>query len=323
MSKTAIKKGLYEVGAGCYAWMQPTGTWGFSNSGLLADGDETLLVDTLYDLHLTREMLEGYRAAVPAAVHIDTVVNTHANGDHYFGNQLVADARIISSRECAEDMALFPPSKRAEQLRNWRDFGEGGRLLHELLGGKFDFENIELTLPTDVFDDTMALRVGNKPVELHKVGPAHTRGDILVYVPGDRVVYTGDILFAQAHPVIWDGPISNWIKACDLMLGWNVDVVVPGHGPVSSRKDVERLKTYLHFLNAEVRKRFDANMGEEEAAFDIAFSDYPEWNEAERIIINVDSLYREYRGDTSSERDIWMLYERMSRYRKKAKRRGP
>lgn len=312
-------KELKEFGNGCYAWIQSTGTWGFSNSGLIVDGDQTLLVDTLYDLPKTRDMLKGYRDAVPAAAQIGTLVNTHANGDHYFGNQLVAGARIISSRECAEDMKHNPPSKRAEQLRNWRQFGEGGRLLHEFLGGKFDFENIELTLPTDVFDETMALRVGGKQVHLHKVGPAHTRGDILVYVPGDRIVYTGDILFAQSHPVIWDGPILNWIKACDLMLGWDVEVVVPGHGPVSQRSDIATLKAYLQYLDAEVRKRFDAGMGEEEAAFDIAFQDYPGWGEAERIIINVDSLYREYRGDTSSERDIWMLYERMSRYRKQAK----
>ncbi|HMD51435.1 MAG TPA: MBL fold metallo-hydrolase, partial [Solirubrobacteraceae bacterium] len=73
-------KGLQEVGDGLYAYLQPDGSWGWSNAGLVADGESTLLVDTLYDLPLTEEMLKAMRDAVPAALHIGTLVNTHANG---------------------------------------------------------------------------------------------------------------------------------------------------------------------------------------------------------------------------------------------------
>src|SRR3546814_7866865 len=72
-----------------WAYVQPDGSWGWSNTGLIVDGDQTLLVDTLFDLKLTGQMLTAMRDAVPAAARIGTLVNTHANGDHTFGNSLV------------------------------------------------------------------------------------------------------------------------------------------------------------------------------------------------------------------------------------------
>ena len=78
----SYRKGLHDLGTGCFAWLQPDGSWGWSNAGLVADGDASLLVDTLFDLRLTREMLDAMRDAVPAAARIGTLVNTHANGDH-------------------------------------------------------------------------------------------------------------------------------------------------------------------------------------------------------------------------------------------------
>jgi hypothetical protein len=67
MSKWQYTKGLHDLGTGCFAWLQPDGSWGWSNAGLIADGDQSLLVDTLFDLKLTGEMLGRMRAAVPAA----------------------------------------------------------------------------------------------------------------------------------------------------------------------------------------------------------------------------------------------------------------
>lgn len=90
-------RGLHDLGNGCYAYLQPDGSWGWSNAGLIADGEESLLVDTLFDLPMTAEMLAAMRDAVPAASSIGTLVNTHANGDHVFGNKLVGEAEIIAS----------------------------------------------------------------------------------------------------------------------------------------------------------------------------------------------------------------------------------
>lgn len=298
MSRWEYTKGLHDLGNSCYAYLLPDGSWGWSNAGLIVDGDQTLLVDTLFDLPLTGEMLREMRRSVQAAAQIDTLVNTHANGDHYFGNQLVTEAEIISSRACFEEMHARPPEKFIESLRNWEQQGEGGAFIREMIGDRFDFDGIVFTPPTRTFEDHLKLSVGDKTVELVNVGPAHTSGDVLVHVPEDRTVFTGDILFVGGHPPAWTGPVSNWIQACDLMLGWDVETIVPGHGPVTDKRDVRRLKEYFEFLTVEARRCFDAGLDVLEAARSIALDAFADWNEAERIVINIDTLYREFRGET-------------------------
>ena len=89
--------GLHEVADGCHAYLQPDGGWGYSNAGLVVGDGASMLVDTLFDLRLTAEMLAAM-SHVTGPAPIGTVVNTHANGDHCYGNQLVADREIIASR---------------------------------------------------------------------------------------------------------------------------------------------------------------------------------------------------------------------------------
>src|SRR5215831_13432885 len=98
MMSWAYSQGLHDIGNGCFAYLQPDGTWGWSNAGLVADDGRSRLGDALFDLKCTREMLAALRAATPAAQHIGTLINTHSNGDHTFGNQLVPAAETIASR---------------------------------------------------------------------------------------------------------------------------------------------------------------------------------------------------------------------------------
>lgn len=251
MAKWQYSKGLHDLGNGCFAWLQPDGSWGFSNAGLVSDGDETLLVDTLFDLALTGEMLAGMRAAVPAAKSIGRLVNTHSNGDHTFGNQLVTGAEIIGSRACVEEMKERPAEELAALQRNWQQLGEAGAFLHEVMGSKFKWSDVVNTPPTRVFDDELTIAVGDKQVLLKTVGPAHTRGDVLVHVPKDRTVFTGDILFVEGHPVLWAGPVDNWVVACDQILAWDVETVVPGHGPITDKRGVQAMKDYLLYIKQE------------------------------------------------------------------------
>jgi glyoxylase-like metal-dependent hydrolase (beta-lactamase superfamily II) len=296
-SKGPYSKGLRDLGNGCYAYLQPDGSWGWSNAGLVVDSGESLLVDTLFDLKLTREMLETMRRAEPqASARIGTLVNTHSNGDHTFGNQLVAGAEIIASKACAEEMAHDNGAERlAEMKRVATNATAAGAFMSEIFK-PFDFEGIEVAMPTLTFNGEISRRVGNKTVRLIEVGPAHTRGDILAYVPQDRVIFTGDMLFINGHPIIWAGPVGNWIKACQLMMDLEVETVVPGHGPVTDKQGVAAVKDYLEYIASEARRRYDAGMPMFEAAQDISLSDYSSWGDAERIVINVATLYREFAG---------------------------
>lgn len=287
---------LEELGGGNWAWLQPDGSWGLANAGLVSDGEASLLVDTLYDLPLTRAMLDAMADASPAARSIDTLVNTHANGDHCFGNQLVEGARIIASTACAAEWDLVPPQMMASMLENADQMGPAGDFFKEAFGA-YDFQGVSPTRPTETFDGRLDLQVGDKRVELIEVGPAHTAGDVIIHVPSTRTVYTGDILFIDGTPIMWEGPVANWIAACERIADLEPEVIVPGHGPLTDVRGALAVRDYLVYVRDETRRRFDAGLSIRDAAHDIALGDYSAWLDAERIAVNVATLYKEFGYD--------------------------
>lgn len=294
LGRFAYTKGLHDLGRGGYAWLQPDGGWGWSNAGLIVDGDQSLLVDTLFDMPLTRDMLAAMRAAEPrAAGRIDMLVNTHHNGDHCFGNACCDGAEIIAHRLAGEAMAHEGPERLARLMDAAPQMGEAGAYLGRIFG-PFDFKGARQALPTTTFEHELTRMVGDKTVHIVHVGPAHTSGDALVHVPADRVVFTGDILFIEGHPIMWDGPVGNWIAACDRILAMDVETVVPGHGPITDKRGVHAVRDYLTYVRDEARRRFDAGLSAFEAARDIDLADYDSWGDGERIVVNVVSLYREF-----------------------------
>ncbi len=284
---TRVATRLEDLGDGCFAYIQGDGSWGWSNAGLIVGDGASLLVDTLFDLGLTAEMLAAM-APMTGAAPISTLVNTHANGDHCYGNELVEGAEIIASTATAAEMVEVPPATLAA-LNSAP--GELGELFREFFGA-FEFEGITLTLPNRTFDHRLEIEVGGRVAELTEVGPAHTRGDVIAYVPGARTVFTGDILFIGAAPIVWAGPLSNWVAACDLILGMDVETVVPGHGPVTDKAGVAEVRDYLSYVETEATARFHAGVDAFEAAREIARGTFSGLSERGRIAVNVDTVYR-------------------------------
>ena len=152
VSKWSYTRGLHDLGNAVYAYLQPDGTWGWSNAGILVDGETSLLIDTLFDLKLTQQMLDIMRKSIPAAAHIDMVVNTHANGDHCYGNQLVSDAQIIASARTAEEMVEgTQPQLLAAVVRQGAQLGPVGEYMSRIFG-PFEFDNITVTPPKTTFE---------------------------------------------------------------------------------------------------------------------------------------------------------------------------
>jgi len=287
---------LEDLGGGIYAWLQPDGSWGLSNAGLVSDGGASLLVDTLYDLPLTQRMLDAMSDATPAARKIDTLVNTHSNGDHTYGNQLVGDARIITSTATADEWDEVTPEIMAQMVAASGQLGATGEFIRRAFG-PFQFAGLKPTPPTQTFDGQLDLRIGELDVELIEVGPAHTAGDVIIHVPSTRTIFTGDILFIDGTPIMWEGPVANWIAACEKIAALDPEVVVPGHGPLTDTRGALAVRDYLTYVRDEARKRFDAGLSIREAAHDITLGDYSAWLDSERIVVNVATLYREFGYD--------------------------
>jgi cyclase len=291
----AHQTGLHELGDHCFAYLQADGRWGWSNAGLVVGDGVSLLVDTLFDLRLTEQML-GTMADHTRSAPIGTLVNTHANGDHCYGNQLVAAdpaVSVITSTATAHEMTEVPASMMAALNAAPGDVG----VLFNRFFGAFDFSGIDVPPPTRTFDGRLDVEVGGRRIELIEVGPAHTQGDTLVYVPDASTVYTGDILFIGGTPIVWAGPLSNWVAACDLLLAMDAETVVPGHGPVTDKAGVAAVRDYLAFVDSEAGARHAAGVDAWDAARDLArlIGTRPEfntWGEFGRITVNVDTVYR-------------------------------
>ncbi len=302
------EKGLSEVADGVYAYLQPDGGWGWSNAGLVASQDGSLLVDTLFDLRLTQDMLDEM-APVTSTKPIETLVNTHANGDHCYGNQLVVGAEVITSAASAAEMENLPPSAMAAMMHG--DFGpELNRYLNEAFG-PFEFEGIDPPRIDRTFVNELTVEVGGRRVELIEVGPAHTAGDVLVHLPDEGVIFTGDILFIDGTPIVWDGPVSNWVAACDRILALDCNVIVPGHGPLTDAAGVRAVRDYLEFVVAETTERWKGGMSASDAAKDIDLGRFATWLDAERIAINVDTVYGEL-DETHERAHVIEVFARMA-----------
>jgi glyoxylase-like metal-dependent hydrolase (beta-lactamase superfamily II) len=303
-------EGLYDLGRGCYAWLVPNGSWGESNAGLIVGDGESLLVDTLWDVKFTRVMLNAMRPLTDAAP-LKYVVNTHADGDHWWGNQLVSGAEIITSQASYAEMLTLKPGSMIA-------LGRIGRLLSALkvLGADkvghwfqamvapYDFGEVSPTPATRTFAGRLTLDVGGCSVRLFEAGPAHTHGELMVYLPDAGTLYSGDILFVGSTPVMWAGPVENWIAALDGILDMEVDIIISGHGPVTDKEGVRLVKAYWEYVSGEVRGRYDRGMPAADAARDIALSQdfgqgpFAGWNSPERLMTNAHTIYRNLGGRT-------------------------
>jgi cyclase len=307
-------RGIYGLGQHLYAFLSPNGSWYETNTGLIIGNDESLLVDTLLDLPHTDTML-ALMQPLTETCPIHYVVNTHADCDHCWGNELVAQAEIISSRACYEEMQELSPAtlmllprlgsflKLIGHLPGLAKYRTIGTWWQTMLA-PYNPRPVKLTLPSRRFTGTLTLQVGGREVHLLEVGPMHTRGDVIVYVPDAKTLYAGDTVWTGVTPVLWAGPLENWIVALDKILHMDVDCIVPGHGPITDKAGVRQLRDYWTFLDGEVRQRYEAGMPAQKAAYDIgrsaAFTHSPfaQWDSPERLLVSTYTLYRWFQGRT-------------------------
>lgn len=285
--------GLHRLTSRTYVYLQPNGSWGQSNCGLITSGGDGVLVDTQFTLPLTRQLLDTLTKVLPGMT-VSTVINTHADGDHCWGNELLPDAVIVGSEATARCMTdeISPHEIMTLIAATPSETPLGGYLRRYF--GSFDFAGITVKPPTRTFVDELVLTVGaDTVIELVTVGPAHTEGDVIVHVPKEGVVFVGDILFIGNHPIMWSGPISNWIAACTRILKSGAQTIVPGHGPVTDPSGVARFRAYLEYLREQAALRYEAGMPYWHAALNIPMMSYADWGHRERLVITLASIYRE------------------------------
>ncbi|OBI75409.1 fumarylacetoacetate hydrolase family protein [Mycobacterium asiaticum] len=289
-ARVPYTRGLHEVADRVWAWTLPDGGYGWSNAGLVAGDGASLLVDTLFDLALTREMLTAMRPITDRAPISDALI-THSNGDHTHGNQLLDDSvRIIAAQGTFDEIAHDHGVERLVALQT-DDLGPVATPYARERFGHFDFSGITVRNADQTFDRSLTLDVGGRAVHLLNLGPAHTAADSVVHVPDAGVLFGGDLLFIGCTPIVWSGPIANWIAACDAMIALDTPIVVPGHGPVTDPDGIRAVRGYFVHITEQADEAHRKGLSLAEAVDAVDLGEYASWLDSERIVVNV---YRRY-----------------------------
>lgn len=313
--------GLQPVGDRTWAWLQPNGEMGESNAGLVEGEGSALLVDTLWDLKLTQRMLDAMREVSSAP--IETVFNTHSDGDHCWGNQLLPGTEIVATSTAARMMLADTPEMLRRTQRSANLGAAIGSLPLPVVGtlkvpglprfplkqmsgmmAPYDFGPIELTLPTRKYDGRLQIDVGGRAVELIEVGPAHTAGDAIAWVPDVSVCFAADILFIGGTPIMWAGPVDSWLRALDTALGLNAGTYVPGHGPLCTRAEVELVKQYFEWVRDEGVAQLERGKAPVKVARSLLLSDefeslpWAAWDDPARLVVTMVAQKRTASGAT-------------------------
>ena len=280
---TPWKTELVEVAPRVYAYTQHPGTAGISNAGLVLGEEWALVVDAMLVPSMTRPFMEQVRRVTGLPIRF--LVNTHHHADHIFGNQFVGAQHIVSHPYCRAEILRSAQASLEESKRNRPQYAD-------------DWRQIAITPPDLTFEEKMVLHLGDTAVEiLYLGGPAHTYGDVVVHIPRHKVLFAGDLAFYYVTPLAFQGHVSGWIRVLDRIQAMDIETVVPGHGPVGSKRELAQVRQYLALMRREARKCFRAGLSVEEAARSVRVPRYASWAEQGWLARNVQRLYQEFRRE--------------------------
>jgi len=266
--------------------VQATGAFCVANAGIIAGGATgTTVVDALFTPSMTRTLIDEVKRV--SMSRIARLVSTHHHVDHTLGNALFPrDTEILAHARAKAEMERV---------------GLGVLRIIERMAPRFQgqLEGIEERLPDATFDgEALEIEAGGRRARLLHFGTAHTRGDVMVHLPEEKILFLGDVGFFNVTPMAFEGHMGNWIRTCDRVLEEiDAEVLVPGHGPLGTKDDLRSFREYLRLVYDESRRAFDAGATEREATASIELGAYAEWGEPERLSINVARCFQEFRGE--------------------------
>lgn len=259
------------------------------NVGIVVGEREALVVDTGLGPANGRRVLERVRGLTEKPL---VLTITHFHPEHGFGASVFAEAgaRIVYNRSQQEELE----EKGTGYLDMFRTFGDA---VAEQL------EDVEFVEPDELYDEHTTIDLGGITVDLRHFGLAHTRGDQVVFLPAERVLFGGDLLENRIFPIVpWFPPHdadvngSRWSAVLGRLAELDPEIVVPGHGEVTGPGLIGQVRSYLE----DVRSRVAAATGsveEVKATLEPAIrADYPTWDAPEWIGFAIECFYTEVHG---------------------------
>jgi cyclase len=282
-----------KLGADVFAFIQAGGpgvvAQGVSNAGVIVGDDHVMVIDATGAPFHAKALIAAAVQAAPGKP-IRRLINTHHHGDHVNGNQFFGPVEICSHTYCRQEVlkAVSGTPAKWDKRDGWADGTEDRKLVP----------------PTTTIDGNIVYYYGDVQVEVRFVGPAHTYGDLVVYIPKHKVLFASDVGFFYVAPFAHNAHVGKWLETVDRILKMDVDTIVPGHGPIGGKKELAEMAEYFRVLIPEVRKRYDQRMTPGRAAAEIRLGKFDNWIGPERVVMNTVRLYNELRGTGGPDYDI-------------------
>lgn len=263
---------------GVFFWQGDTVIRQPSNCVWVVFKDYVLVIDANFPWG-AREILRAIQRTTSKPVRF--VFNTHYHADHGFGNSVFVEtgAIVVSSRECRAESVSKGDADWRNQILN-RAQRPGASEHDKAVADETRGKGYQIEHPTLVFEDRMAFDDGERRVELIHVGPGHTLGDAVAYLPREKILVTGDLC------VNWttgnntgdrDADPDNWIKVLDLLARWDVKTVVPGHGQLGTVDVLRGQRAYLADIVTQVRAGIEAGKTADRLVQEIDLAKHQPW----------------------------------------------
>lgn len=254
------------------------GSAGGANSGFIVTKEGVAVIDAQGPKDLALLLREGIEKITKRP--LIYLINTHFHGDHTFGNQHFKETKSIIAHRNTRD-ALIEHEK-------------GQMKVFAKIFGEERAKGIVLTPPNVSFERNMTLFAGGVKVELIYLGKGHTGGDIVVYLPEKKVLFSGDLLYNKRLPWVGDGDTFEWIKVLDRLASLKIDTIVPGHGLIGGKELLSDFKGYIKDLQKEVMRYRDDGHSLDELMKAIDLPEYKEYLKYEEWLpLNAKKVYME------------------------------
>ena len=263
MPAPAKTTGMVKVTKGIYAHIGGNGTTDF---GLILTNDKPVVIDN--DIRVRKQFLAGMKKITKKDAGL--LLNTHHNFDHTSDNGYYMGKGAVSF---GVDLAR-QQMEREYASGNWVKQMAGRQPSVDHLIGKLD-----ISPPTVTFEDQIDIRYGGRLFQMIYIDHCHTKGDTVVWMPEEGVLFTGDLTTYRTHPVNRLGNFNNWLPALDVLKKFPAKYIVPGHGPLPPKGSsiIADNKTYLSRLKSRTQAALKKHKTPAKAAAAVEMPEYAKW----------------------------------------------
>lgn len=273
-----------EIADDVWVYAQWDGSWWINTTGFIA-GPVVLAVDAC----ATEERTQAFIAAIAATTgkRAAMLVNTHAHGDHTFGNCVFDPTTVIAHEKCRDAMLEFADT-----------FPKLSQFALPAYDRLPDWGELTWRFPDVTFGSRLDLWVGELNAQLwHSGHTAHTDNDTVVWIPDRRVLFTGDLIFNGGTPLAVAGSVSGAIATLDWMRGFDAAVLVPGHGQPCGPDQIDFHIRYWRMIQSGAADGHQAGLTPVQTAHELDQGEFAELGDQERVVMNLHRAYAEIDSD--------------------------